>query len=89
LLIAADCLGKGYARDAVAALLDHFFARWGGRRVELQVRADNQRAIRFYERLGFQVEGRRREVIPPDWGPPESRDYLWMGLLEREFLRPR
>lgn len=88
LLLGAEYIGKGYALDALGALLEHFFARWGGRRVELAVRADNQRAIRLYQRLGFQVEGRRREVIPPNWGPPESRDYLWMGLLSGEFVHP-
>src|SRR4051812_7146424 len=42
-LIGAPFVGKGYASDALGALLEFFFRRWGGRRAELYVRADNER----------------------------------------------
>lgn len=32
------------------------------RRVELEVYADNQRAVRLYERFGFETEGRKRQA---------------------------
>ena len=32
------------------------------RRVELEVYADNQRAVRLYEKFGFETEGRKREA---------------------------
>lgn len=88
----AELVGRGYGRDALHALLAFFFQNWGGRRAELTVRADNERALRCYQSVGFVIEGRRRAVIPPDWGPPASRDYLWMGMLPAELTgtaRPR
>jgi RimJ/RimL family protein N-acetyltransferase len=87
-LLDANLVGQGYGGDALGALLQFFFRHWGGRRAELQVRADNPRALRCYQRLGFQIEGRRREVIPRNWGPPGNPDYLLMGLLSAEFKTP-
>jgi RimJ/RimL family protein N-acetyltransferase len=87
-LIDAEFVGKGYAADALGALLEFFFRRWGGRRAELYVRADNERALRCYRRLGFETEGRKRNVIPPTWGPPGSSDFLLMGMLPGEFRKP-
>ncbi|MBT2866892.1 GNAT family N-acetyltransferase [Chromobacterium violaceum] len=40
--------------------------RRGYRRIELTVRADNPRALRLYERYGFQTEGRQRDAIRVD-----------------------
>ncbi|MGH3607981.1 MAG: GNAT family N-acetyltransferase [Pseudonocardiaceae bacterium] len=77
--------GKGYGREALGGLLDHFFRRWGGRRAELQLRATNKRALRTYEALGFVIEGRRRKVVPLAWQPDGDRDFLMMGLLSTEL----
>jgi putative acetyltransferase len=49
------------------------------RRVELQVRADNPRAIALYRSLGFEHEGTRRAFIQADDG--SLVDDLIMGLL--------
>ncbi|MFM2060136.1 MAG: hypothetical protein RLY71_4521 [Pseudomonadota bacterium] len=55
-----DGQGKGLGWALLAALLD-YADRWANvLRIELQVYADNQRAIRLYESLGFVVEGRLR-----------------------------
>jgi putative acetyltransferase len=51
-------LGLGWA--LMTALLD-YADRWGQvLRVQLHVYADNERAIRLYQSLGFEVEGRLR-----------------------------
>ena len=74
--------GKGYGTDALRA-----FLRWGFRhlnlhRVELTVAPDNAAAIHVYEKLGFAVEGRRREHHFDDGC---YTDELLMGLLRRDF----
>lgn len=43
-VFSAKVRGSGYGRESLGALADFFFGRWGGRRVELQLRADNTRA---------------------------------------------
>jgi RimJ/RimL family protein N-acetyltransferase len=56
--VAAAFHGRGVGRALVSRLIE--WARAGGevRKVNLRVRVDNLSAIRLYERLGFQVEGR-------------------------------
>jgi len=56
-----ECWGRGYARDAVATLLAYAFERMDLARVELWTLADNDRAIRVYERCGFVQEARLPE----------------------------
>lgn len=62
--------------------------RWapahGIRRLELTVMAHNQRARDLYQRVGFQVEGRRRECLVVDG---RLVDELYMALLLPEPAR--
>lgn len=55
--------GRGIGRRLLAALLDLADNQLGLVRVELEVVAANERAIRLYERLGFAHEGRKRQAI--------------------------
>lgn len=55
-----DGQGQGLGWALMAALLD-YADRWAQvLRIELHVYADNERAIRLYESLGFETEGRLR-----------------------------
>ncbi len=55
--------GRGYGTDAVRTALRFAFQELNLHRVELEVVADNLRAIRCYEKAGFVREGTRREAI--------------------------
>ena len=59
--VASHARGRGVADRLVAALLDHA-RRAGLRRVTLDVADDNERAIGFYERVGFTRTGRTGEL---------------------------
>lgn len=74
----------GYGSEAARLLLGYGFGTLGLHRIELEVFAFNTRALRVYEKLGFRLEGRRREALR--W---EGRyhDALLMGLLEHEFAQ--
>lgn len=55
------------------------FARERGmHRIELEVFANHEKAIGLYEKLGFQIEGRRREAAKTNGG---YIDIVWMGKL--------
>ena len=49
-------LGKGYGTDALNALVDFGFGELRLERIELEVFDFNQRAIRSYEKAGFQTD---------------------------------
>jgi ribosomal protein S18 acetylase RimI-like enzyme len=51
-------------------------------RLELKVESDNQNAIRFYKKLGFQIEGTLRGYFNREG---EIVDEHFMGLLLDEF----
>ena len=70
--------GRGVGRALMNACLD-FADRWANyARVELTVHADNARAIKLYESLGFQHEGRLRDFSFREGG---YVDALFMGRL--------
>ncbi|MFZ5918190.1 MAG: GNAT family N-acetyltransferase [Chloroflexota bacterium] len=74
--------GKGYGSDAIRTLLRFVFGEMNLHRVALRVRADNARAIRAYEKCGFQHEGIKREAI---FANGRYYDELHLGILDREF----
>src|SRR5262245_24026581 len=55
--------GRGFGAEAVKVLLAFAFGELALHRVELDVLAENARAIRCYEKVGFRREGTRRGAI--------------------------
>lgn len=58
--LAPACQGKGLGTEAMRAFMAHLGANEGIGKVTLRVRADNDRAIACYGRLGFRESGRLR-----------------------------
>ena len=76
--------GKGIGSEATRLICGHGFDRLNLARIWLGVFADHTGAIRVYEKVGFQVEGRLREAFARNG----SRvDQLIMGLLPQELVR--
>ncbi|WP_218189280.1 GNAT family N-acetyltransferase [Tersicoccus phoenicis] len=75
-------VGRGHGVEATRLMLGYAFAELGLHPVELQTTAFNDRAIRAYEKAGFTVEGRRREVV---FHAGRFHDHVLMGVLAREF----
>lgn len=53
---------KGYGSEAMQLMLQHSFETLNLHRIYLKVFANNPRAIRSYEKVGFVLEGRLREA---------------------------
>jgi len=76
------CWGQGYGSDATGTALLFAFHELNLNRVELEVFEDNLRAIRCYEKIGFQHEGTRRKAVFKGG----SYHNVWlMGILKDEF----
>jgi len=80
-LLARGAYGHGYAREAVALLIDHLFEK-GDRRVFADTDPDNGRSIALLTALGFAFEGRLRAEWRTHIG---VRDSLIYGLLSEEW----
>ena len=76
--------GKGYGTDMMNLCLRYAFTELNVHRVSLGVHAYNPRALRSYEKAGFQVEGRTRKDILRDG---RRYDGIWMGILRDEWLK--
>jgi RimJ/RimL family protein N-acetyltransferase len=81
---ARDYWGKGYGTDALQTLAAWGFYTLNLNRIYLRVYADNPRAIRCYEKVGFQIEGRLRQ---DNFSNGAYRDTLLMGLLREDWDR--
>ncbi|MEV5337560.1 GNAT family protein [Streptomyces sp. NPDC052676] len=74
--------GRGLGTEATRLIVGHGFGQLGLHRVQLEAYGHNHRALRVYEKVGFVVEGVRREAA--------FRDGAWvdevlMALLDREW----
>jgi RimJ/RimL family protein N-acetyltransferase len=74
--------GQGLGSAATALVLDFAFGRLDLHRVELEVYAFNTRARHVYEKLGFVVEGVRRDAL---WWDDAWHDALIMALLAPQW----
>lgn len=81
-LLKTENIGKGLGTEAARTILRYAFTDLNLHRVSLRVLAINGRAIRSYQKCGFQVEGRERQTAFLDG---QWHDDLIMGLLEHEL----
>jgi len=77
-----EVFGQGAGTSAVAQLLDHGFYSLNLERIYLRVVASNQRALHFYQKLGFVEEGRFRRDTLVDGRPIDS---ICMAMLKSEY----
>ncbi|WP_412030343.1 GNAT family N-acetyltransferase [Deinococcus yunweiensis] len=54
--------GRGIGESATRFMINYGFDNLNLNRVQLEVLSTNQRAIKLYERVGFTLEGTRRQV---------------------------
>ncbi len=73
----------GFGTDAMRVLCRFGFAMMNLHRIELEVFAENARAVHVYEKVGFRIEGTRRQA---SFKFGRYQDLHVMGLLEEEFV---
>ena len=80
--------GKGYGTEAIRLLLDYAFGALNFHRVAIGVVGFNERALGFYEQVGFRREGIQRDGY---YIGHQYHDFVMMSILEDEFrkVQPR
>lgn len=74
--------GKRLAERAVRLLAEHLIRDLGYHRVQLEVYAFNERALRLFDRAGFVREGARRKAY---WRHGAWHDGVLFGLVEEDL----
>lgn len=74
--------GRGYGREATELVLKYAFEELNLNRVELAVYADNWRAIRMYQKVGFVQEGCARQAR---YSGGRYQDEYRFGILRGEW----
>jgi RimJ/RimL family protein N-acetyltransferase len=79
--LSRDSQGKGYASEAVSAVLEYLFSVLGKHRVTASVDPENRASIRLLERAGFRKEGLfvKSLLVGGEW-----KDDMAYGLLAEE-----
>jgi len=77
---------RGYGTEVTALVTDFAFSRLNLNRVELEVVAANARAQQIYERVGYRVDGTRRQAMYVE-GCYE--DVTLMAILRAEWEAAR
>jgi len=80
--IAKAYQGKGYGPEAIRWVLDWAFVHAGLHCVRLGCFSFNTNAKEVYERIGFVLEGRKREAM---WVNGGWHDSLLYSILDREW----
>ncbi len=80
--LAPRAQGHGFAREALAAALDHLFGELGKHRVIASVDPRNAPSIRLLERLGMRREAHFRESV---WDKGEWCDDVVYAMLAEEW----
>ena len=76
--------GKGIAAKATNEILRIAFEQYALEKVYLNVLADNQKAIRFYEKCGFIYEGEFRKHL---FLRGEYKTLKWYSMLKEEWKK--
>jgi ribosomal-protein-serine acetyltransferase len=84
--IGREFQGRGIMTDACRALVDYVFSKLELNRVEIQCATGNTKSAAIPKRLGFKLEGTRREA---EMVNGRYLDLLIFGMLKREWPAPR
>ena len=77
---------RGYASAAIQMVLRYYFQELRYHKAQVSIYEFNEASIHLHRKLGFQEEGRLREMI---YGGNAFHDVLKFGLLKREFEKLR
>jgi len=83
-VIRPDLAGRGYATEAVRALLDAAFGVLGVRRVVARIDAENTASARLAERVGMRLEAR---LLQNEWYNGRWGDELGYAVLASEWAQ--
>ena len=80
--IALEHKGRGYATPAYKLFMPLLFKKYNLNKISLEVLSDNKKAIHLYKKLGFTIEGIKRQEVLKKHGYVDS---IIMSILKSEL----
>ena len=77
-----ECLDKGYGTDALKTLIMYLFDNFDINKIWIEARANNPRAIKAYQKIGFKQEGLLRQE---SYFQGEFVDCIRFSILKQDF----
>lgn len=75
--------GKGYATEALNALIDFGFDQLKLHRIQAGCAVENTASKKVLEKVGMQLEGRRREILPLSSGWSDNFEFAVLDCDKR------
>lgn len=75
--------GKGYATDAVMAIMKYAFCELQLNRLDGSIIEYNEASMKLYTKCGWQIEGNRRKSV---FKNNKYHDNILVGILKEEYL---
>jgi RimJ/RimL family protein N-acetyltransferase len=72
----------GYGGEATRLMVDYGFNTLNLNRIQLHVATANEKAVKAYQRAGFQIEGTLRQAM---YHHGRYEDFYIMGILREEY----
>ncbi len=82
IMLDPDNQGKGYAEDVVRRVVDYGFCQLNLNKITLDVVDFNEKAVYIYEKVGFEVEGKKEQQY---FIKGTYHNSLAMGLLRDRY----
>lgn len=73
---------KGYGKETTALMLDYAFKTLNLNRIQLHVAAENEAAVKIYQKSGYTIEGTLREAM---YHNGKYCDFYVMGILRKDW----
>ena len=73
---------KGYGGETTRLIVDYVFEALNMNRLHLHVQCDNEKAVKAYQRAGFQMEGTLRQAM---YARGKYYDFYVMGILREDW----
>lgn len=77
-----EYLGKGYGTDALKTLIIYLFDDFNINKIWIEARANNSRAVKAYQKIGFKQEGILRQE---SYFRGQFVDCVRLSLLKQDF----
>ena len=77
-----DFWGKGYGFESYSKFIPYLFNNYHINKISLEVLSTNLRAINLYKKIGFKIEGTKREEILKN---NKFIDSIIMSILKKEY----